>query len=103
MAQHGLDCFGALEHVMLQDGAYLGAGDVRIGDFVLLVDCDTRVPRDCVLPVITELLRSPRVAFTQHLISPMQARIAHAPAQSVPCLGSSVIVQNLCGPHRYYA
>ena len=48
MAQHGLDCFGALEHVMLQDGAYLGAGDVRIGDFVLLVDCDhARAPRLC--------------------------------------------------------
>jgi hypothetical protein len=53
-------------------------GDIRTGDFVLLVDCDTRVPADCMLPVITELLRAPRIAFTQHLISPMQARAVRA-------------------------
>ncbi|KAK9830890.1 hypothetical protein WJX81_001962 [Elliptochloris bilobata] len=54
--------------------AFLAGGDVRMGDFVLLVDSDTRVPEDCILPVVTELLRSPHVAFTQHYTTPLQAR-----------------------------
>lgn len=52
--------------------AFLAGGDVRMGDFVLLVDSDTRVPQDCILPVVSELLRSPHVAFTQHFTTPLQ-------------------------------
>ena len=54
--------------------AFLAGGDVRMGDFILLVDSDTRVPAHCILPVVTELLRSPQVAFTQHYTTPLQAR-----------------------------
>ena len=31
-------------------------------------------PEDCILPVVSELLRSPHVAFTQHFTTPLQAR-----------------------------
>ena len=72
MEEHQLDPFDALELVKAQDGRFLGGGDVRIGEFILLVDSDTRIPVDCILPTVSELLQSPRVGFTQHLITPMQ-------------------------------
>lgn len=43
-----------------------------MGEFILLVDSDTRIPSDCILPTVSELLQSPSVGFTQHLITPMQ-------------------------------
>ena len=72
MEEHQLDPFDALELVKAQDGRFLGGGDVRIGEFILLVDSDTRIPVDCILPTVSELLQFPRVGFTQHLITPMQ-------------------------------
>lgn len=41
-------------------------GDVRIGDLVLLVDSDTRVPIDCLLDSASEMSRCPDVAVLQH-------------------------------------
>ena len=72
MEEHQLDPFDALDLMKAEDGRFLGGGDVRIGDFILLVDSDTRIPIDCILPTISELLQSPQVGFTQHLITPMQ-------------------------------
>ena len=72
MEEHQLDPFDALDLVKTEDGRFLGGGDVRIGDFILLVDSDTRIPVDCILPTVSELLQSPQVGFTQHLIAPMQ-------------------------------
>ena len=79
--EQGLDPFDALEAVRqatadaTPDEAFLGGGDVRVGDFILLVDSDTRIPGDCILPTVSELLDSPEVAFTQHLITPMQVSV----------------------------
>ncbi|KAK9919061.1 hypothetical protein WJX75_009087 [Coccomyxa subellipsoidea] len=76
--EQGLDPFDALEAVRqatadaTPDEAFLGGGDVRVGEFILLVDSDTRIPQDCILPTVSELLDSAEVAFTQHLITPMQ-------------------------------
>ncbi len=78
--EQGLGPREALEAVRLDTAArrpshaFLAGGDTRMGDFILLVDSDTRVPRDCILPVVTELLRSPHVAFTQHYTTPLQVR-----------------------------
>ena len=95
--EQGLDPFDALEAVRQAtadakpDEAFLGGGDVRVGDFILLVDSDTRIPQDCILPTVSELLESPEVAFTQHLITPMQVRIRIQtwylllPAASIMC------------------
>lgn len=76
----GVDQYEALHAVRLAtqaatpDQAFLAGGDVRIGDFILLVDSDTRVPQHCMLPVVTELMMSPNVAFTQHFTTPLQVR-----------------------------
>jgi len=78
--EQGLGPREALEAVRLETAerqpshAFLAGGDTRMGDFILLVDSDTRVPCDCILLVVTELLRSPHVAFTQHYTTPLQAR-----------------------------
>ena len=79
--EQGLDPFDALEAVRqatadaTPDEAFLGGGDVRVGEFILLVDSDTRIPQDCILPTVSELLDSAEVAFTQHLITPMQVSV----------------------------
>lgn len=73
-----MDQYEALHEVRLctlsefPDQAFMAGGDVRIGDFILLVDSDTRVPQHCMLPVVTELMLSPEVAFTQHFTTPLQ-------------------------------
>lgn len=107
MQEEGLDAGAALRAVQAATAlaqpnrAFLAGGDVRVGDFILLVDSDTRVPEHCILPVVSELLRSPQVAFTQHYTTPLQARAAllalltwqccctcHAP--STACLWSTL-------------
>ena len=40
-------------------------GNVRIGDYILIIDSDTRVPNDCLIFAMTELERSPEVAILQ--------------------------------------
>ena len=40
-------------------------GNTRIGDYILIVDCDTRVPHDCLLDAVTEMEQSPSVAVIQ--------------------------------------
>ncbi|UZJ55683.1 hypothetical protein CBS101457_005003 [Exobasidium rhododendri] len=41
-------------------------GDIRIGDYILLIDSDTRVPLDCLMDAASEMERSPDVAALQH-------------------------------------
>ena len=73
-----MDQYEALQEVRLRtlaqtpDQAFLAGGDVRIGEYILLVDSDTRVPEHCILPTVTELMNSPEVAFTQHYTTPLQ-------------------------------
>ena len=40
-------------------------GNIRIGDYILLVDSDTRVPKDCLLEAVSEMEQSPEVAILQ--------------------------------------
>lgn len=47
-------------------------GDVRIGDYILLVDSDTRVPTDCLLDAVSEMEQSPDVAIMQFSSGVMQ-------------------------------
>ncbi|KAG4261955.1 hypothetical protein FPRO04_13985 [Fusarium proliferatum] len=44
--------------------AWVG-GDIRVGDYLLLVDSDTRVPTDCLIDAVSELEASPQVAILQ--------------------------------------
>lgn len=43
-----------------------GSGTDRFGDFVLMVDSDTRIPRDCFFDAATEMTRSADVGILQH-------------------------------------
>ncbi|GMH39392.1 hypothetical protein BSKO_07290 [Bryopsis sp. KO-2023] len=68
-----IDHHTALDIVLQERGhEFLAGGDVRIGEFILLVDSDTRVPEDCIAPTVTELMKEEQVAFTQHSTTPMQ-------------------------------
>lgn len=48
------------------------AGDIRIGELILLIDSDTRVPADCFLDAASEFHHSPQVAILQHQSGVMQ-------------------------------
>lgn len=41
-------------------------GNIRIGDYILLIDSDTRVPSDCLLEAVSEMEQSPQVAILQY-------------------------------------
>jgi hypothetical protein len=40
-------------------------GNVRIGDYILIIDSDTRVPTDCFFDAVSEMEASPQVAIIQ--------------------------------------
>lgn len=48
------------------DGRAWASGDIRIGDYILLIDSDTRVPVDCFFEAASELEVSPEVGVLQH-------------------------------------
>lgn len=63
----------ALDQVTQSDPHIRGAGgDIRVGEFILIVDSDTRVPADCLLYGAAEMFLSPEVAIIQHSTSVMQ-------------------------------
>lgn len=41
-------------------------GNVRIGEYILLIDSDTRLPKDCLLEAVSEMEASPQVAVIQY-------------------------------------
>ena len=55
-----------LEQVIAEDeGRTWAEGNVRMGDYILLIDSDTRVPEDCFLDAVSEMEQSPQVAIIQ--------------------------------------
>jgi len=55
-----------LVDVLNEDGGKTWAeGNIRVGDYILLIDSDTRVPTDCLLDAVSELEQSPEVAILQ--------------------------------------
>ncbi|KAK2615155.1 hypothetical protein N8I77_001930 [Diaporthe amygdali] len=56
----------ALAEVLEEDkGRTWAEGNIRMGDYILLIDCDTRVPKDCFLDGVSEMEYSPQVAIIQ--------------------------------------
>ncbi|KAI1762162.1 glycosyl transferase family group 2-domain-containing protein [Hypoxylon sp. FL1150] len=47
------------------DGRTWAEGNIRIGDYILIIDSDTRVPVDCLLDAVSEMEQSPQVAILQ--------------------------------------
>ncbi|KAL8278286.1 hypothetical protein RQP46_009318 [Phenoliferia psychrophenolica] len=58
-----LDCFH--EAVASTEGRVWAEGDIRIGDYILIVDSDTRIPTDSFLDAVSEMEQSPEVAILQ--------------------------------------
>ncbi|KAK4458722.1 glucans biosynthesis glucosyltransferase H [Cladorrhinum samala] len=57
------DC---LAEVLRDDeGRTWADGNIRMGDYILIIDSDTRVPSDCLLDAVSEMEQSPEVAITQ--------------------------------------
>jgi hypothetical protein len=58
--------YRCLEEVLQDDeGRTWAEGNIRVGDYILLIDSDTRVPRDCLLDAVSEMEQSPEVALIQ--------------------------------------
>ncbi|KAH0542307.1 hypothetical protein FGG08_003244 [Glutinoglossum americanum] len=47
------------------DGRTWAAGNTRMGDYILLIDSDTRIPEDSFLDAVSEMENSPEVAIIQ--------------------------------------
>lgn len=57
----------ALADVIEEDeGRTWAEGNIRMGDYILLVDSDTRVPTDCLLDAVSEMEQCPEVAILQY-------------------------------------
>lgn len=56
----------SLAQILQEDqGRTWAEGDLRIGDYILIIDSDTRVPEDCFLDAVSEMEQSPQVAIIQ--------------------------------------
>lgn len=62
----------ALKEVLEEDGRAWADGNIRVGDYILLIDSDTRVPADCFLDAVSELEQSPDVGIMQFSSGVMQ-------------------------------
>lgn len=66
----------ALNHVVQASRGRLWAGgDLGLGDLILLIDADTRIPKDCFLDAVKEFHESPCLAILQHASGVLQ--VAH--------------------------
>jgi hypothetical protein len=58
----------ALHDVLTErEGEAWADGSIRIGDYILLIDSDTRVPTDCLLEAVSEMEQCPNVAILQYV------------------------------------
>ncbi|KAK4641267.1 hypothetical protein QC761_610900 [Podospora bellae-mahoneyi] len=62
----------ALKEVLEADGRAWADGNIRVGDYILLIDSDTRVPADCLLDAVSEMELSPDVGIMQFSSGVMQ-------------------------------
>lgn len=62
----------ALKEVLEEDGRAWADGNIRVGDYILIIDSDTRVPTDCLLDAVSEMEQSPDVGIMQFSSGVMQ-------------------------------
>ena len=62
----------ALRTVLDSDPRAKAGGNIRMGEIILIVDSDTRVPEDCLMYGAAEMFLSPEVAIIQHATGVMQ-------------------------------
>jgi cellulose synthase/poly-beta-1,6-N-acetylglucosamine synthase-like glycosyltransferase len=63
------DAYGiVLQNVLAgREGETWADGNIRVGDYILLIDSDTRVPQDCLLEAVSEMEQCPDVAILQFM------------------------------------
>jgi cellulose synthase/poly-beta-1,6-N-acetylglucosamine synthase-like glycosyltransferase len=61
-----------LKEVLEENGRAWADGNIRIGDYIILIDSDTRVPADCLLDAASEMEQSPEVGIMQFSSGVMQ-------------------------------
>ncbi|KAF8864602.1 hypothetical protein BDZ45DRAFT_669371 [Acephala macrosclerotiorum] len=61
-----------LKEALEDNGRAWADGNIRIGDYILLIDSDTRVPADCLLDACSEMEQSPDVGIMQFSSGVMQ-------------------------------
>lgn len=59
----------ALESVLAADPRAKAGGNIRMGEIILIVDSDTRVPEDCLMYGAAEMFLSPEVAIIQRKLT----------------------------------
>ncbi|KAF2456164.1 glycosyl transferase family group 2-domain-containing protein [Lineolata rhizophorae] len=64
----------ALKKVLDEEPRARAGGNVRMGEYILIVDSDTEVPEDCLLYGAGEMFLSPEVAIVQHSTGVMQVQ-----------------------------
>ncbi|KAI1655895.1 glycosyl transferase family group 2-domain-containing protein [Daldinia decipiens] len=62
----------ALKEVLEEDGRAWADGNIRVGDYILLIDSDTRVPSDCLLDAVSEMEQSLDIGIMQFSSGVMQ-------------------------------
>ncbi|KAF2237821.1 putative glycosyltransferase family 2 protein [Viridothelium virens] len=62
----------SLKQVLAEDGRAWADGNIRVGDYILLIDSDTRVPADCLFDAASEMEQSPEVGIMQFSSGVMQ-------------------------------
>lgn len=63
---------GALKQVLEENPRAWADGNIRVGDYILIIDSDTRIPADCLLDAVSELEQSPEVGIMQFSSGVMQ-------------------------------
>lgn len=61
-----------LKEALEENGRAWADGNIRVGDYILLIDSDTRVPADCLLDACSEMEQSPEVGIMQFSSGVMQ-------------------------------
>ncbi|KAI4794368.1 hypothetical protein E4T45_12396, partial [Aureobasidium sp. EXF-8846] len=61
-----------LSEVLEEHGRAWADGNIRVGDYILLIDSDTRVPSDCLLDAASEMEQGPEVGIMQFSSGVMQ-------------------------------
>ncbi|CZT53409.1 uncharacterized protein RSE6_14942 [Rhynchosporium secalis] len=61
-----------LKEALEDNGRAWADGNIRVGDYILLIDSDTRVPSDCLLDACSEMEQSPEVGIMQFSSGVMQ-------------------------------
>ena len=68
-----------LVEVLEEHGRAWADGNIRIGDYIILIDSDTRVPDDCLLDAASEMEQSPEVGESIPGVSYMDLGVERDP------------------------